>query len=303
MASAIVVVTMTGLMSCIKDSLDGCLYPSSGNTRLIVKLDNTANADQYQIDSTYVYVFDANGRFVTSATGGAYDPTKTYEFFFNLENGDYHFIVWANPGDVYNSGNTFEQCEEQGLTMSDLIYYMNVNGADVLTQTIPDLLYGAKEQDILEDQENIVTVYMIPQTYRINVKVLGLPITTDEFRFTITDNNSHYNFDNSIVPNIDDFTYIRDAYQQEDEELNVSFKVLRLEDDRSPDFLFMNSTEHEVLFHDNLVEVIRRAYRQSGQVLNFNRIHTFNIVLTFDIRMGMSVTINGWQYNHQLQPL
>jgi len=295
---------MAGLMSCIKDSLDGCLYPGGSNVRLIVKLDNAAtslsdDSGEYQIDSTYVYVFDTNGRFVTSATGGAYDPNKTYEFYFSLESGNYHFIVWANPGDVYNTNYSFEQCEAQGLTMNDLIYYMDVDAENALTQDIPALLYGAKGQEIFDEQENLVTVYMIPQTYRINVKVIGLPQTTDEFEFSITDNNSHYKFDNSIIPDIDDFTYIRNASQLDDEELNVSFRVLRLEDDRTPGFLFRNSTEGETLFNDNLVDVIRRAYEQSGQVLNFDRVHTFNIVLTFDIRMGMSVTINGWEYYRQ----
>jgi len=311
----VAIAMVIGSASCIKDDLSDCFGYMENNVRLTVRLDVDATArnavsESYRIDSTHVYVFDATGRFVTSAAGGVYDPTKAYEFFFTLEGGDYHFVVWSNPGEIYKTNHAFEQSEAQELTMDDLIYYMDVSVADCLTKDIiPDLLYGTQLQEIISNQNNLVTVDMIPDTYRVNIEVTGLPQIGDDFEFTITDNNSHYKFDNSIIPDMDDFTYMRVDNQSvsiddpDERQLNVSFKVLRLIDGRSPGFLFTNRTDGDILYHDNLIETIRRAYEQSGQTLDFDKTHTFDIKLTFNIDMGVSVSVNGWEYTQQSNEL
>ena len=301
-----------GLASCIKDDLSDCV-DTRGNVRLIVKLDAralTVGLDDYQIDSTHVYVFDANNEFVTFAAGEKFDSTKEYEFFFTLEeSGDYNFVVWTNPGESYETNYTVEQCYRHHFTPEQLQYYMNVPDDKLVTGDIADMLYGAKEQEIIGHISNTVVVELNPNNYRVNVTVKGLPATDDDFEFTITDNNSHYNFENSIIrTNIDDFTYIRYANQQEDEEsgeseLNVSFEVLRLlneeDDSNNPYFVFTNATLNDPLYSADLIAMIRRAYSLSGQLLDFDKTHVFDIVLTIDTKMGVSVSVNGWRYTEQ----
>jgi len=300
------------LTSCVKDDLSDCV-DSRGNVRLTVKLDAkamTVGLEDYQIDSTHVYVFDDNNEFVTFAAGGVYDPTQEYELFFTLEqSGDYNFIVWTNPGQTYQTNYTVEQCYRHRFTPGQLQYYMSVPEDKLIAQDIDDMLYGATKQEIISHINNTVVVELNPNNYRVNVKVKGLPATDNDFEFTITDNNSHYNFENTITrENIGDFTYIRHASQQEDEEsgeseLNVSFEMLRLlneeEDSHTPRFALANATLNNPLYSDNLIAMIRRAYGQSGQALDFEKTHAFDIVLIFDTNMGVTVSINGWEYSPQ----
>ena len=305
LSSILVAVAMAaGLASCIKDDLYGCV-DSRGNVCLTVRLDvaatarSSSNPESYQIDSTHVYVFDAGNKFVASAVGGVYNPAEEYEFFFTLKSGDYHFVVWTNPGEIYKTNYTFSECEAQGLIIDQLIYYMDVSAEGCLTQGIPDLLYGTQSQKIISNQNNIVSVEMIQNTYHINVEAVGLPQTDDDFEFTITDNNSHYKFDNTIIPEMDDFTHIRIG-KQENDTINVSFNVLGLETERyTPRLMLCNKITSEELFEEGLIETIRSAYEQSGQELDFNKIHTFDIKLFFSTNMDVSVSVNGWEYNRQ----
>jgi len=286
--------------SCIKDDLSDCI-DERGNVRLTLELDVNAtarnsNPDGYKIDSTHVYVFDQDNRFVTFATGGVYDPAQDYEFFFTLEGGEYRFIVWTNPGDIYKTNSTFEECEENLYTPEDLIYYMDSSAGECLTQNIPDLLYGTKRQEIDGNWNNHVIVDMTPNTYNINVKVKGLTQENEEdFEFSITDNISDYNFDNTIIPLTDDYTHIRYA-AREDDELNVSFKVLSLDEDRNPLFVFTDHTNSDVLFSGSIIDIIRSIYEHSEQTLDFGNTYTFDIVLTFDVDAGVMVSIGDWEY-------
>ena len=303
--SALFAVAALCLASCIKDDLSNCIDPR-GNVRLTIKLDakaTTKSLDSYQIDSTHVYVFNANDEFVDFATGGVYDPTQEYELFFTLEeSGDYRFVVWTNPGETYKANYSEQQCYAQQYTTRQLQYFMNIPADKQVAQDIPDLLYGTTKQGIISHVNNTVVVEMTPNNYYVNVKVKGLPQTNDDdFEFSITDNNSHYNFENTIIrTNIDDFAYTRRANQQAGE-LNVSFNVLRLsdKDGHAPEFVFANTTQGENLYSANLIGMIHRAYEQSGQELDFDKIRSFDIVLTLDIDMGVTVSINGWEYSSQ----
>ena len=295
--------TLLILASCIKDDLSVCIDPR-GNVRLTLSLDvnvssKTDNSNEYQIDSAHVYVFDSEDRFVTFATGGAYTPNQDYEFFFDLEGGEHYFVVWTNPGDIYKTNYTFAQCGQNNYRSSELRYYMDISATNCLSEDIPDLLYGSHKQDIDGNWNNHVIIDMIPETYNINVKVTGLLEQEDEnFEFTITDNTSYYNFDNSIIRPTDDFTYTRHA-NQENNELNVSFKVLRLEKDRDPRFVLTSLTKSETLYSNSLTDMIRSAYQQANQILNFNETYTFDVLLTFNIDLGVSVSVNGWKYSPQ----
>lgn len=290
--SLLVALVLAGAMSCVRPEIDGCVDPR-GNVRLTVNLDvdvaTRANETPYRIENATVYVFDADNKYVASCEGGQYTG-EPYEFFLNLAGGSYKFIVWTNQCDRYTTNF------DENKPLSELEFFYNHSGHDCATELIPDLLYGNTGQAIEENRDNHVDVRMRPNTYTINIKVKGLPSCADNFDFSITDNNSHYKFDNSIIADKASFTHTQTCNQQGGE-LNTSIKTLRLAKDRSPKFVFKNATMNEVLFDNCLVKTITDAYQAAKQTVDFDKTFTYNIVLTYDTNMDVTVSVNGWDYS------
>jgi Protein of unknown function (DUF1812). len=303
----------------MKDDLDGCVDPR-GNTRILVKF----NPDMYelpenehQIDSVHVYVFDENDKFVTAWNGGCYDylSGEEYEVFVNLDEGIYQFIAWTNPCDSYRFSHAFSDCQPQVTTLQQLELYLSSTTDKCYRSEIPDLHHGIyRRAAIVPNQNNLYIIYLIPDTYRINVTVKGLDVTTDSYEFNIRDNNSHYSFENAVVSGKDDIQHIRNS-RFNGNQIDASMRILpltnyhrlpsswiqdqtRLANDRSPQFSFTNTTADEVHYSEDLVKMIRTAYENGGQAVDFTKTYEFDIVLTFDVNMNVTITVNGWSYHY-----
>jgi hypothetical protein len=309
---ALVGLVLTGAWSCIDEEPGLCVDPR-GNVRLTVNLDTEitvtrtpgapgatrADDPAYHINHLHVYVFDADERYVAFIEGGEYTG-QTYEFFLNLPAGDYHFVAWTNPGDVYKTN--FDPAEPESVTraMSDMHFYLD-HGGETLTEHLPDLLHGiARDMSVEENRDNHIDVAMASNNYMINMKLKGLPPTADEFEFAITDNNSHYTFDNTLIAGQDDFTHSRASFYYKGEATS-SIKTLTLSEDRDPQFTVTrkNATgaiPDEVLFDQSLTQTIIDAYGGSNQSVDFAATHTYDIVLSFDVNMDLTVSVNGWEY-------
>jgi hypothetical protein len=78
--------------------------------------------------------------------------------------------------------------------------------------------------------------------------------------------------------------------------MSASIKTLALGDDRHPRFVFRNDTTGELLFAGDLVGMILNAYAAGGQTVDFDTTFTYDIELSFNNELGVSVTINGWEF-------
>ncbi len=290
-----------GATACIGEESGPCVDPR-GNVRLTVRLDadvTTTRADDpgYHIDHLHIYVFDADEQYVTLIEGGEYTG-QMYEFFLDLPAGEYHFVAWTNHGEGFKTN--IDDVDPTTRSMSDMQFYLD-HGGEILTEHIPDLLHGmASDETIVENRDNHIQLAMVSNTNLINMKMKGLPPTDDEFHFTITDNNSHYTFDNTLIEEQDHFTHSRTAYYYTGE-ATAAIKTLSLSDDRHPQFTVTRKnpdgvTPDEVLFDQSLTETITRAYSRSGQSVDFSQTYTYNIVLSFKVDMGVTVSVNGWEY-------
>jgi len=303
--SVLIAIFVAGLSSCIKDDPERCVDPR-GNVRLTLSLDinvssRSSNLDRYQINSVRVFVFDAvTNKYVSDNTGGPYTPGTEYEMYFSIPAGNYHFIVWTNQDDIIYKINK----DATVSNMNDLELYLD-SGSGNLISDIPDLLYGKSESEdpvanngvkIEKYKNNHVQVVVKPDTYKINLKVTGLPVTTDIYQFGISDNNSHYGFAaNNLVEGMTTFQHVRTCTQSGGQ-LNTSIKVLRLTDNRSPILSFKKDAH--ILYQDNLIETIKRAYLISGDPVDFGEIYTYDIEFSYDTNMEMTVSVNGWEYKH-----
>lgn len=296
-------VVMSGFSSCIRHELSNCVDPR-GNVRLTVNLDVKAETgltkSDLEIENAHIYVFDKNNRLYTSIEGGKYDE-DSYECFLNLPDGDYSFVVWTNQGNSYKT-NLSQLGANPTIAQLELFLHYN-NGT--LTENIPDLLHGMNiGTTIIENKNNHVTVSITPITNIINIKVKGLPQTSDNFGFTITDNNSLFNFNSKVAGLNDSFDHVRETRQQNNE-LNTQIKTLNLDNDQILPFIFKNNDSGEILYSDDLIKMIQRAYgsTKSFATADFSTIRMFNIVLTFDANMDCTVTVNGWDYDPKYQDL
>lgn len=304
MRPLIAVIALTAFTSCIKENLEDCEDPQ-GNLRVTFKLDEIVKPEtsllDYNVNNIHVYVFDSGNQFVKAVNGGTYTD-EGYTIYMDLPGGNYHIVAWTNQGGIYKTNKTIEECEAEAVLKGELEYYLECNAGEALLDEIPDMLFGKMSQQVINGQENHVVVPMTPNTYRVNVTVKGLPETADRFDFTITDDNSHYTFDNAIVGGKQEHYHLRSCTQAH-RELDVTFKTLRLGRDRNPLFVFKNAASDKELYNGCLVQTILNAYESSGQTVDFNVTHTFDIVLNYYefvennvAKLGVTVTVNGWEY-------
>lgn len=299
--SAVAAIT---LASCVNEDIGDC--PEGYRIILTVTPDYSVTrsnpADWYGITCVHAYIFDSDGTFVGCAQGGSYTG-EDYVFDLDLEPGQYRFIAWTNHGDTYKTNITMDDCHALRPSAAELQLAMQCTKNQDITTDIPDLHYGVLSGAVVvEEADNHFKVVMRPNTYRINFTVKGLPVTTNDYDFTITDNNSDYTFDNTIIPDKDDFTYRRTS-NFEGAEIYATHKVLRLAHGREPQFVFSNADTSKKLYENDLVKMIKSAYEVNGQSVDFDAVHTFDITLQFAADMSVTISVNGWKYTSQTGPL
>ncbi len=295
------IVILTGFGSCVSEDMSDCpddLIRVQLRLDVDVAMNSRAEAEFYDIDATRLYVFDGDGMFVTAVDGGAYSSAEDYFLYPEIGPGQYHFVVWTNMGEHYTTTHSLEQCHEEETHHSDILFYFDYPEDGLVHTDMPDLHHGALPGATVEaNTYNHFTIELTPNVNRINITVEGLPETTDEYGFTISDNNSRYNFDNSFGP-CTGLHYTR-TEQFDEGELGASIKILRIDENRAPVFTFENTTTDQVLFTDDLIDMIHRAYAASGETVDFATTHTFDIALKYDAQMNVTVTVNGWNYTHR----
>ena len=295
---------LTGLMasaaSCIRPDLSDC---PRQNVRITVTTHTEASRaenDRYDIQNATIYVFDASGRFVTAWEGGEYIYGQPYTAELELDPGTYRFVVWTNQGESYTSTHSVSECHQSKPSLSELTYYLNCPADNTLTADLPDLHHGILQNAVVTaDILNEFTVVLTPNTYTLNFTVEGLPADGNDYTFKVTDNNSHYTFDNTILGGQLEFSHLRATRFTESEELTASMKVLRLTADREPLFDFADATGGESLYANGLVTMIRRAYGSASRADLASVLATtfeYNITITFRANVGVNVEVNGWSY-------
>ncbi|MCD8071878.1 MAG: FimB/Mfa2 family fimbrial subunit [Alistipes sp.] len=277
------------LCSCVRDDRDDC-PDEEPKVRIVVKTlaeVTRADTDYYNIENVLIYIFDEQKRFVGTWSGGAYTFGEAYVATLDLDPGTYHFVVWTNQGEIY-SGATQTQAD-------DLVVALQYNSGGIVAEEIPDLHHGMlADAQVLPQTDNTFQIIIRPNTYRVNFTVEGVD-PTDRYSFSVKDNNTHYMFDNTIVDNMDEIVYLRTAGFTGGE-LTASIKTLRLADDRSPLFELQAVSAGASLHTGDLVDMIITAYAGIGHTVDFDTEFEFDLTLSFDTQLGLTITVTGWNY-------
>jgi len=289
------------LSGCIYEDLTECPAPASG-VRLIVKtaaeVNNATDFDRYGIDSVTVYVFDRAGRFVTLSGGGPYTIGREYALPVTLPGGSYQFVAFTNQGDFYQTNWSKEALYAAKPLIGDISMSVNLPGDRCVRNDIPNLHYGTlQDAEVVKDRDNVFTVVVTPDTYKVNFTVKGLPLNNDQYDFSVEDHNFSRRMNNARIPLTGDFYYVRTSDFIHRTDLTTSMIILDLAETKIMPFTLTNDMTQRVMYSDNLIGMIRKAYQNAGQALDFGTTFEFDIVLSFQANLGIGVSVNGWSYS------
>lgn len=300
-----IVCLLLGLPSCIKDDLTNC-PPVEQSLQVIFSCEDAAVPEsQPELQNATLFVFDKNDVFVTSWRLDASHPerpslNKMYVPDFKLLPGEYHFVVWFDLLPPYSITPAVSGFLRGTTRIDQAAFQLEIPGNRTIETPLPRLLYGYKSGEIKTRSENILAIPVTQQTNTVNIVVTGLPPTTDEYLFRITDTNGNYTFLNAFA-DCEAFSYTDvNRISTASQTLTGSLTVLKLAENRpTPLLVIQNQTTGKQVFprdngadeQGNLIEIIRREHPGN----DFDRTHTYTIHIDIDdTNVTVNVSVGGW---------
>jgi hypothetical protein len=285
--------------SCVSEDMTGCVDPR-GNVRISLYLAEGVDTrgeelGDFDINGARVWAFDAESKQV-SFVPAEQRADGRYEAWMNLPSGNYNFVVWTGDDSVYKVADT------SGI-MDEMVLFLGHSYDDPITEMIPDLLYGnAKGRVIDVLVNNEVEIAMIPDTYNVNVTAKGLTQGSDTWEVSIYKKGTLFLFDHTLLLDSGVFHHKRSGALTSSGQFASSMRIVAPGAivpgaDGDPQLVFRNVSTGEVRYDRSLVKTINDAYAANGQTVDFEHTYTYDIVLTFDASMGVTVSVNGWEYN------
>lgn len=194
------------LPSCgmINDDIPEC--PEGARLRFVYDYNmEFANAFPSQVDCLTLLVYDKDGNYISSYTETSdVLADENWRWDIKLPAGDYHFEAWggmACPEATFH----FTQEPAAGSKFTDLQVAMNQNAITSPQGTkLHNLFFGALDMTVEQGTTTYTegTVYMMKDTNNIRLllqNINGEPLDGDDFIFTIEDDNTLLNYDNSVI--------------------------------------------------------------------------------------------------------
>ncbi len=239
-----------------------------------------------EVDRIDLFVFDEQGIFLSQWSDETPQLSPDYYITISsLPEGDYQFIAWGGMHECYAAAPAVFKVGQTTFAEAKLV--LEHLSSDIPAGLHP-LFHAAKISHIDPVREQMVVMPLVQNHNTINLSTEGLPSSGDTFRFTITDNNGQYNFDNSFAPDVN-FNYTTLCGKDAQGQLQSTLTVLRLGADRHPQLTVYNETEGTVLFTEDLVKLINAA-----GTIDFATTHDFDIRLKFHTDASVDVMVNGW---------
>lgn len=189
----------------IYDDLEPC--PHGVSLRFVYDYNMLyANAFPSSVDCLTLYIYDEEGNYVDTRTvTGAELQNENYRMALDLEEGTYRFVAY---GGLVCDKNTFSvlQTPAPGSGYTDLRVAMDDNRFCALVpadRRLHDMFWGELTLPTAELYSE-GTVKMMKNTNNIRIvlqQLDGDPVHADDFEFSLTDDNTLFNYDNDLIPN------------------------------------------------------------------------------------------------------
>lgn len=191
------------LLSChsIYDDLPPC--PHGLSLRFVYDYHlERGNAFPEQVDCLTLYIYDEKGNYVETRT--VTDKSladENWRMRVDLPLGKYKLVAY---GGLACAERSFAPVREpaEGTSLADLSVAMEHSG-NTSDRPLHNLFYGALDVTVSGDNYREATVKMMKDTNHIRVilqQMNGEPVSDKDFSFTITDDNTLFASDNSLLP-------------------------------------------------------------------------------------------------------
>ncbi|MDE5880727.1 MAG: FimB/Mfa2 family fimbrial subunit, partial [Muribaculaceae bacterium] len=204
-----------GLGSCgdaLHEHLEPC--PSGVTLRFVFDYNmEFANAFPSQVDCLTLLVYDASGHYVTSVSETSEVlADENWRMTIDLPAGEYSFIAYGGL-ECRESSFHFVTTPSEGSLLTDLEVEMdarciNANpGVD-----LHPLFYGSLDLSLPKEALTYTeaTLYMMRDTHELRIllqNVNGRPVNVDDYTFSITADNTLFNWENELLPTAQGITY------------------------------------------------------------------------------------------------
>jgi hypothetical protein len=138
---------------------------------------------------------------------------------------------------------------------------------------------------------------MSPDTYNINVTAKGLVHNSDIWEVSIYKETSHFLFNHNFFPSDGKHHHLRSGALTGQGQFDASIRILSPGATGDPLLVLRNATTGEVRYNRSLVDTIIDAYAKNGQTVDFEHTYYYDIVLDFDVSLGVTVSVNGWEHH------
>ena len=198
-----------GCMSCSTIFTDQTDCPRGVSLRFVYEHNmEYANSFHSKVHCATVYVFDDEGRYVTTfEESGEQLRDESWRMTFDLEPGDYTLVAYSGLA-CENSSFTptsMGLSKASGSHIDDLAVSLDHEDS-VSDKALHDLYYGNHGEPLrltVEPDDYIEeTINLMKNTNNIRIllqQMDGGQIAADDFTFTITDDNSFMDSDNNVV--------------------------------------------------------------------------------------------------------
>ncbi len=210
MVAALVIAMLTSCDSAIYDDLEPCL---SGVTLRFVYDYNMeyANAFHKKVDCITLYVYDEDGNYLSTHTESSEVlRSEDYRMTVDLEEGGkYRLVAYGGMACPQRSFSMVEEptagsrYEDRRVEMA---YQTRTGGSNVSDAKLHDHYFGTLDIEVPGNTLNYTqgTVYMMKNTNNIRIvlqQLNGEPVNAEDFSVHITDDNTLFNSDNTLLPN------------------------------------------------------------------------------------------------------
>ena len=182
------------------------LEPCSQGVRLRFVYDYNmeyANAFHSQVDCLALLVYDEQGNYLVTYIGtGDELKDENYRMTLDLEKGSYHFIAYGGLT-CPKTSFSFKAVPGIGSIMQDLRVEMH-NAGRVSETDLHPLFHGSLDMSVDNGAYEEATVYLMKNTNNIRVvlqQMNGGEVDDKNFTFRITDDNTLFAPDNSLISN------------------------------------------------------------------------------------------------------
>lgn len=280
-----------------------------------------ANAFHNKVDCITVFVYDQQGNLLSTHTETtSVLKDEGYRMHLDLTGGEYRLVAYGGMACDEHSFEMVDQETTKASGYTDRVVRMKEGE---LSTRLHDFYYGKADVTVNVNKYTEATLPLMKNTNNIRVilqQLNGQPVKIEDFRFSITDDNTLFAHDNSLIPNgivtyapWDQGQVSTGTMDQENQEENevvaayAEFSTSRLVTSNSPRLTISRSYNDDVLvdipLNNYLLLLKSSRYSDMGRQEFLDRESDWSLIFFLDANLTWiktHIVINDWvvRLNH-----